>query len=162
MTQAGSREAGPAKLPAAGAAASEIVNRSGMAAAHRFSMPQPLDPAILRQWAQTLTGPVIFPDDAAYDSARIVWNRAIDLRPAAVVRAAGVDDVVRTVEFACTHHVRLAVRSGGPTPARPRTGGHGIVVGLGRFSCGAPTATAPLPPPTAGARGGGGMGGTQR
>jgi len=41
-------------------------------------MPQPPDAAALRAWAGTLTGPVILPDDDAFDAARVVWNRAID------------------------------------------------------------------------------------
>jgi len=96
-------------------------------------MAQPPDPATLRQWAGTLTGPVIFADDAAYDSARMVWNRAIDRRPAAVIRAAGVDDVVRTIEFARTYDVRLAVRSGGHSQAGHGTCDGGMVLDLGSF-----------------------------
>src|SRR5689334_13579426 len=96
-------------------------------------MAQPPDPSQLREWARTMTGPVIFPDDTAYDSARKVWNRAIDLRPAAVVRAAGVDDVVRTIEFSRTHDVRLAVRSGGHSQAGHGTCDNGIVLDLGSF-----------------------------
>ena len=60
-------------------------------------MPQPPDAAALRAWAGTLTGPVILPDDDAFDAARVVWNRAIDRRPGAIVRVADVDDVVRTL-----------------------------------------------------------------
>src|SRR6187397_343045 len=81
-------------------AAPESVNRSGTAAAHGFSVPQPPDAAALRQWAATLAGPVILPDDAAFDSSRVVWNRAIDRQPAAIARVADVEDVVRTLEFA--------------------------------------------------------------
>lgn len=96
-------------------------------------MAQSPDTATFHQWARTLTGPVIFPDDAAYDSARVVWNRAVDLRPAAVIRAASVDDVVRTIEFARTNNVQLAVRSGGHSQAGHGTCDGGVVLDLGSF-----------------------------
>ena len=43
---------------------------------------------------------VVAPDDPDYDTARAVWNGMIDRRPAAVVPAANVDDVIATVNFA--------------------------------------------------------------
>lgn len=48
-----------------------------------------------------------------YDDARRIWNGTIDRRPAAVVRAAGVGDVVATVRAAHESGVLLAVRAGG-------------------------------------------------
>ena len=92
-----------------------------------------LDPALLREWAATLACPVIFPDDAAYDSARRVWNRAVDLHPAAIVRCAGVDDAVRTLAFAQARGARLAVRSGGHSQAGHGICDGGLVLDLGSF-----------------------------
>ena len=111
--------------------------------------------------AELLAGE-IFPEDAAYDSARIVWNRAIDLRPAVVVRAAGVDDVVRTVEFARIQDVRLAVRSGGHSQAGHGTCDDGIVLDLGSFRSVAVNDTARIVTVTGGARVVDVMDGTQR
>ena len=96
-------------------------------------MPQPPDAAALRAWAGTLTGPVILPDDDAFDAARVVWNRAIDRRPAAIARVADVDDVVRTLEFARAQELQLAVRSGGHSQAGHGTCDGGIVLDLGGF-----------------------------
>jgi FAD/FMN-containing dehydrogenase len=96
-------------------------------------MPQPLDSAKLRQWAGILTGPVVLPADDAYDSARIVWNRAIDRRPAGIVRCADADDVARTIEFARMHDVLLAVRSGGHSQAGLGTCSDGLVLDLSSF-----------------------------
>jgi FAD/FMN-containing dehydrogenase len=74
-----------------------------------------------RHLASTLDGRVVLPDDLAYDEARHVWNRAIDRRPAAIVACAAIDDVRRGLEFAETHRLDIAVRSGGHNQA-----GHGV------------------------------------
>ena len=78
----------------------------------------------LRQLRSTLDGNVVLPDDAAYDQARQVWNRAVDRRPAAIVRCASVDDVRRGLDFAETHRLEIAVRGGGHSQA-----GHGVAEG---------------------------------
>ena len=78
----------------------------------------------LRHLASTLDGIVVLPDDVAYDKARQVWNRAVDRRPAAIVSCASVDDVRRGLEFAVTHRLEIAVRSGGHSQA-----GHGVADG---------------------------------
>lgn len=98
-------------------------------------MPRPnfVDPLLVRQWAATLQGPVILPTDEAFDSARLVWNRAIDVRPVAVARCADVQDVVRTIEFARIHDVPVAIRSGGHSQAGHGTCDGGIVLDLGSF-----------------------------
>jgi FAD/FMN-containing dehydrogenase len=96
-------------------------------------IPDNLDATALRQWAGTLTGPVILPTDEAYESARLVWNRAIDVRPAVVVRCADVEDVRRAVDFARTRGVPVAIRSGGHSQAGHGTCDGGIVIDLGSF-----------------------------
>src|SRR4051812_15258775 len=105
----------------------------GMPTAHPFPVPGPPDPLALRQWSGTLNGPVILPGDAAFDSARVVWNRAIDVRPAAIARCADPDDVARTIEFARAQAVPLAVRSGGHSQGGHGTCDGGIVLDLGGF-----------------------------
>jgi FAD/FMN-containing dehydrogenase len=97
----------------------------------RFAAGTGLDPFLLRQWAATLDGPVILSGDDAYDAARQVWNRAVDRRPAAVVRCGGADDIVRGLEFARTHGLPLAVRSGGHSQAGHGSCDGGIVLDVG-------------------------------
>jgi hypothetical protein len=92
---------------------------------------QLVDPAAVRKWARTLRGPVLLPGAAAYESARRVWNRGIDVRPAAIAQCSTVDDVRRTLEFARSHQLPLAVRSGGHSQAGHGTCDGGVVADLG-------------------------------
>ena len=96
-----------------------------------MSVEQEIDPALLRRWARTLRGPVVLPGNLAYDDVRRVWNLAIDRHPSSIVRCADVDDVRRTIEFARTHDLPLAVRSGGHSQAGHGTCDGGIVLDLG-------------------------------
>jgi FAD/FMN-containing dehydrogenase len=60
-----------------------------------------------------VSGPVIRPDDEGYEEARRVYNAMVDVRPAAIVRCAGEDDVVAVVRLAAEKGMDLAVRGGG-------------------------------------------------
>ena len=53
------------------------------------------------------------PGDEGYESARRVWNGAIDKNPALIVRFADVSDVVRAVQFARAEQLPVVVRGGG-------------------------------------------------
>lgn len=78
-----------------------------------------------------LTGELILPGDAAYDSARAVWNAMIDARPAAVVRCATTADVVASVNFGREHGLEIAVRGGGHSVAGLSSCQDGLVIDLG-------------------------------
>ena len=73
---------------------------------------------------------VVAPDDPDYDTARAVWNGMIDRRPAAVVPAANVDDVIATVNFARDTGLPLAVRGGGHSSPGYGTIDDGVVIDL--------------------------------
>jgi FAD/FMN-containing dehydrogenase len=60
-----------------------------------------------------LQGELLLPGDAGYDESRSVWNGMIDHRPAAIVRANGVPDVVAAVRFAREHDLPLSIKGGG-------------------------------------------------
>jgi len=60
-----------------------------------------------------LDGRVVLPSDAGYDEARLPWNTAIDLRPAAVVEAASVADVQAAVRYARSNGLRVAPQATG-------------------------------------------------
>lgn len=75
-------------------------------------------------------GTVILAGDAGYDSARQVWNAMIDKHPAAIVRCATTQDVVRAVDFARQQGLALAVRGGGHNIAGSALCEDGIVIDL--------------------------------
>ncbi|MGQ0796296.1 MAG: FAD-binding oxidoreductase [Methanobacteriota archaeon] len=78
-------------------------------------------------------GDVILPRDAGYDEARRVYNARIDRRPAAVVRCAGVADVIAAVKAARAADLAVAVRGGGHSVPGFGTADDAVVVDLGRL-----------------------------
>ncbi len=60
-----------------------------------------------------LEGKVLIPEHEVFDRARRAWNLAVDHRPAAVVVAESVDDVVATIQLAQEHGLRVAVQGTG-------------------------------------------------
>jgi FAD binding domain/Berberine and berberine like len=74
--------------------------------------------------------PLIRPGDEDYDTARAVHNGMIDRRPALIVRAADVADVIAVVNFARDNDVRLAVRGGGHNVSGNGTVDDGVVLDL--------------------------------
>jgi FAD/FMN-containing dehydrogenase len=93
--------------------------------------PNPtLDAAALALFRGSFRGELVLPSDGAYESARRVWNAAIDRRPAVIARCSGVVDVVRAVEFAREQELVLAVRGGGHNVAGLGTCDGGMVIDL--------------------------------
>ena len=58
-------------------------------------------------------GQVLGPADGGYDEHRRIWNGSFDRRPAAIVRCAGVADVITALKLAQGSGLPVAVRSGG-------------------------------------------------
>jgi hypothetical protein len=68
-----------------------------------------------------LRGDLLRPGDAAYDTARTVWNAMVDRHPALIVRCAGVADVINSVNFAfvrtiCRYRCEVAATMSRATP----------------------------------------------
>ena len=82
----------------------------------------------LTQLRGPLTGRVIVPGDADYDTARTVFAGGIDPRPAAIVRVAGADDVARAVAYAREAGLELAVRCGGHSLVGHTLSDTGVVI----------------------------------
>jgi len=64
-------------------------------------------------FADSLRGTLLRPDEEGYDEARTVWNGMIDERPILVVRCAGTADVISAVSFAREHDLPMSVKGGG-------------------------------------------------
>jgi FAD/FMN-containing dehydrogenase len=63
--------------------------------------------------AVNVAGRVIRAGDADYESARRVWNGAIDRHPELIVRCTETRDAVKTLEYARLCNLPVAVRGGG-------------------------------------------------
>jgi FAD/FMN-containing dehydrogenase len=94
---------------------------------------QPAPDLSIPQLRSELCGPVIAPDDPAYDEARAVFFTGFDRRPAAIVQVADAADASRVVSLARDTGAELAVRSGGHSTAGHGTCDGGIVADLSRM-----------------------------
>jgi FAD/FMN-containing dehydrogenase len=83
---------------------------------------------------ENIRGELILPDSPNYDEARTIWNAMIDKRPAAIVRCAGVADVVAAVNSARNSGMTLAVRGGGHNIAGTAMCDGGLVIDLSRMN----------------------------
>jgi FAD/FMN-containing dehydrogenase len=89
-----------------------------------------LDDAQLRAFAEGLTGSILTPSDTGYEEARQVNDASVDRRPAVMVLAAGVEDVVQAVRLARESGLELAVRCGGHSIAGHSATEGGILLDL--------------------------------
>jgi len=73
-----------------------------------------LSDAEIKEFAESLRGPVLRPNSDGYDQARKIWNGEWNhKRPALVARCSGIKDVLNAVEFARTQDLLVALRGGG-------------------------------------------------
>jgi FAD/FMN-containing dehydrogenase len=89
-----------------------------------------LGAASVRELQSQLPGAVLTAGEPNYETARQIWNSAFDKRPAVIVRATSTQDVVRTVLFARSEGLPLAVRGGGHSIAGFSTCDGGMVLDL--------------------------------
>jgi FAD/FMN-containing dehydrogenase len=75
-------------------------------------------------------GEVVLPTSPGYETARRIWNGAIDRHPACIARCTGAADVVAAVRFARDHDLEIAVRGGGHNVAGTALCDHGLVIDL--------------------------------
>jgi FAD/FMN-containing dehydrogenase len=90
----------------------------------------PLDEAAVAELKMHMRGSLLRPGDAGYDAARSIWNGMIDKRPGLIARCTGVADIIACVNFARTHRLVLAVRSGGHNVAGNALCDGGLVIDL--------------------------------
>ncbi len=86
--------------------------------------------AALATLSDRLNGRLIQPDDADYETLRVVVSGDVNHRPLAIARARGTHDVVAVVDFARDHDLELAVRCGGHSGPGYGTVEGGIVLDL--------------------------------
>ena len=89
-----------------------------------------VDDGRVAEFAAGLAGRVIRPADADYDTARSIWNAAIDRHPGLIVRCLGTADVIRAVKFARDNDILVAVRGGGHNVAGRALCDDGLVIDL--------------------------------
>jgi FAD binding domain-containing protein/berberine-like enzyme len=111
-----------AALAGASVVAPAVFIRTGAASAYNHALAQTL--------AAQLHGKLIRPTDKAYDAARKLWNGRFDKRPALIARCADDDDVSRTLAFARSQHLPVAIRSGGHSYAGLSSSDGSIVIDL--------------------------------
>ncbi len=73
-------------------------------------------------------GRVLRPGLPGYDDARLVWNGAIDRRPALIAQCVTVADIVAAVRHAREHELLVSVRAGGHGVAGHAVNDDGIVI----------------------------------
>ncbi|WP_201766408.1 FAD-binding oxidoreductase [Litchfieldella anticariensis] len=88
---------------------------------------------MIRSLGERLHGELILPADAQYDAARQVYNAIHDRRPALIVQASDVADVMSCVAFARQHNLLLSVRGGGHSVPGFGTCDGGLVLSLERM-----------------------------
>ena len=93
-------------------------------------MSTTLDNHRLDQLGSRVTGSVLAPDDAGYDAARAVHNGLVDRKPALIVRARSVQDVVAALAFARSGGFEVSVRGGGHNVAGRAVTDGGVMIDL--------------------------------
>jgi FAD/FMN-containing dehydrogenase len=94
------------------------------------SQGTPLQATAFDQLGASFRGQLLLPTSPGYDTARKIWNGAIDRRPACIARCTGVSDVVAAVRFARDHDLEIAVRGGGHNVGGTAVCDDGIVIDL--------------------------------
>jgi hypothetical protein len=87
----------------------------------------------IRELADRIHGQLLVPGDENYECARRVFNFMIDRRPAAILRCAGVADVIQGVLFARMQRLPLAIHSGGHGVAGSAVCEGGLMLDLSRM-----------------------------
>lgn len=84
----------------------------------------------LEKFRKEVRGKVILKADPEYETARRIWNGMIDKRPLAIIKCTGNADVIKTVNFAQQHHLKIAVKGGGHNVAGNSISDGGLVIDL--------------------------------
>jgi hypothetical protein len=92
-----------------------------------------LEKAAIREFGESLTGPVILSGHPEYDNARKIWNGMHDRHPALIARCLSSEDVSHAVTFARERDLLTAVRGGGHSWPGKSMCDDGIVIDLSQM-----------------------------
>ncbi|HME22130.1 MAG TPA: FAD-binding oxidoreductase [Acetobacteraceae bacterium] len=93
-----------------------------------------IDATAVKELKAGLQGDLLVAGTPGYDSARVIWNAAIDRHPAVIIRCAGTEDVARAVRFAARQNAVLSVRGGGHNAVGFAVAEGGVMIDLTRMS----------------------------
>jgi FAD/FMN-containing dehydrogenase len=79
-------------------------------------------------------GSVLVAGDADYDSARCIWNGAIDRKPAVIARCTNAVQVADAIRYARANSLEIAVRGGGHNYAGHAVCDAGMMIHLGAMN----------------------------
>ncbi|MFG2886648.1 FAD-binding oxidoreductase [Streptomyces sp. NPDC048297] len=85
--------------------------------------------------ARDLDGTLVRPGDAAWTTARRLYNTRFDgLKPAAVAYPAHTDDIRTTLAYARAHRIKVAIRNGGHSYAGYSSGDGRLILDVSRLN----------------------------
>src|SRR5262249_32938499 len=90
----------------------------------------PLETIASDELGGSFGGELLLPTSPGYDTARRIWNGAIDRHPACIALCTGLAEVVAAVRFARERDLMVAVRSGGHGVAGHAVCDGGLVIDL--------------------------------
>ncbi|TMK75748.1 MAG: FAD-dependent oxidoreductase, partial [Actinobacteria bacterium] len=93
-------------------------------------MSTTLDSALVADLAGEVSGSVLGPQDAGYDTARAVHNGLIDRRPELIVRCRTTNDVVAALGLARRTGLEVSIRGGGHNVAGRAVTDGGVMIDL--------------------------------
>ena len=92
-----------------------------------------LEKAAVKEFGESLAGPVILANHPQYDTARMLWNGMHDRHPAMIARCMSNADVSNAVTFARERGLLTAVRGGGHSWPGKSVCNDGIVIDLSQM-----------------------------
>jgi len=92
-----------------------------------------ITPSSIQQLQSSFRGDLILPNSKEYDTARAVFNSAIDRRPGLIARCTDSNDVIRAVHFGREEGLLVAVRGSGHNVAGFAVCDDGIVIDLSKM-----------------------------
>jgi len=84
----------------------------------------------VEEFAATLDGDLVLPDDDTYTDARNVWNGLVNKYPAVIARVRNATDVATAIQFARRNGLELAIRGGAHHQTGSALVNQGLVVDL--------------------------------